>query len=47
MSAATATDRFLERAPQLLRDAVTGFLPEPWRWLVNSLIDIVVILVVF
>jgi NADH-quinone oxidoreductase subunit H len=37
----------LERAPQLLRDAVTGFLPEPWRWPVNSLIDVAVILAAF
>lgn len=47
MSAAATTDAFLERAPQLLRDAVTGFLPDPWRWLVNSLIAIAVILGVF
>ena len=47
MSAAAPIDPFLERAPLLLRDAVTGFLPEPWRWLVNSLIAIAVILSVF
>ena len=47
MTAAATTDAFLERAPQLLRDAITGFLPEPWRWLVNSLIAIAVILAVF
>ncbi|MSU22223.1 MAG: NADH-quinone oxidoreductase subunit NuoH [Opitutus sp.] len=47
MSAIAATEPFLERAPQLLRDAATGFLPEPWRWLVNSLIAIGVILAVF
>ena len=47
MSAAAPIDPFLERAPLLLRDAVTGFLPEPWRWLVNSLIAIAVILGVF
>ena len=47
MSAAATTDAFLERAPQLLRDAVTGFLPEPWRWIVNGIVAIAVILVVF
>lgn len=47
MSAAATTDAFLERAPQLLRDAVTGFLPDPWRGLVNGLIAIAVILGVF
>ena len=36
-----------ERAPLLLRDAVTSSLPEPWRWLVNSLIAILAILAVF
>ena len=40
-------DAFLERAPQLLRDSVTGFLPEPWRWLVNALIAIGLILAIF
>ena len=47
MTAATTTDSFLERAPLLLRDAVTGFLPEPWRWVANTLIAIAVILAVF
>lgn len=37
----------LERLPVSLRDAVTGALPEPWRWLVNSLLTIAVILAVF
>ncbi len=48
--AAAAPDRasaLLERAPQLLRDTVTGFLPEPLRWLANGLIAIAVILAVF
>ena len=40
-------DAFLERAPQLLRDSVTGFLPEPWRWLENALIAIGLILAIF
>ena len=35
--AAPIPDRLLERAPQVLSaTALTGFLPEPWRWLVNS-----------
>ncbi|PTX90696.1 NADH-quinone oxidoreductase subunit NuoH [Opitutus sp. ER46] len=42
-----APEHFLERAPLLLRDWVTGALPEPWRWLANSLIAIAVILAVF
>ncbi len=47
MIAAATTDAFLERAPVLLRDAVTGFLPEPWRTLVNALIAIALILGIF
>lgn len=39
--------RWAERLPLALRDAVTGSLPEPWRWLVNSLIAIVAIIVIF
>ena len=31
----------------MLRDALTGFLPEPWRWLVNAVIAMVLILAVF
>ena len=37
----------LERLPLTLRDAVTSGLPEPWRWLVNSLLAIAVIIVAF
>ena len=44
---AANSDSLLERAPGLLRDAVTGFLPEPWRWFANSLVAIVAILAVF
>jgi NADH-quinone oxidoreductase subunit H len=44
---ASADSPFLERAPLLLRDRITGSLPEPARWLANSLIIIVVILAVF
>jgi NADH-quinone oxidoreductase subunit H len=47
MSAAATTDAFLERAPVLLRDAVTGALPDPWRWIANGLIAAVVIFAVF
>ncbi|MCF7686900.1 MAG: NADH-quinone oxidoreductase subunit H [Cephaloticoccus sp.] len=47
MNATVLNDALLERAPLLLRDAVTGFLPEPWRGLVNSLVTIAVILAVF
>ncbi len=46
-AAATTSESFLERAPLLLRDAVTGFLPEPARWLANSLLSIVAVLAVF
>ncbi len=41
------SDPYLERAPQMLLDLVTGRLPEPWRWLANGLVSIVVILAVF
>ncbi|MES1166396.1 MAG: NADH-quinone oxidoreductase subunit NuoH [Pseudomonadota bacterium] len=44
---ATVTDSLLERAPLLVRDAVTGFLPEPARWLANSLISIIAVLAIF
>ena len=47
MAAANPADSFLERAPLLLRDALTGALPEPWRWFANSLIAIVATVVVF
>ncbi len=40
-------DPLLERAPQLILDAVTGSLHEPWRWLANGVISIVMILAVF
>ncbi len=46
-AAATTSEFFLERAPLLLREAVTGFLPEPARWLANSLLSIVAVLAVF
>ena len=41
------SDSFLERLPLLARDWMTSWLPEPWRWLVNSLLSIAVILSVF
>jgi NADH-quinone oxidoreductase subunit H len=38
---------FLESAPVLLRDWLTGFLPAPARWLADTLVDIAAILAVF
>lgn len=40
-------DHFLETAPITLREWFTGRLPEPWHWLVNSLITIALILALF
>lgn len=40
-------DSFLERAPVAAREFVTARLPEPWHWLANSLITIVLILALF
>ena len=45
--AATAADSTLERLPITLRALLTSWLPEPVRWVVNSLIAIAVILGVF
>jgi NADH-quinone oxidoreductase subunit H len=45
--AATTNEPILERAPVLLRDWLTGSLPERARWVVNSLIAIAVLLAVF
>ena len=36
-----------ERLPLLARDALTGALPEPWRWWANSLVAILALIVVF
>lgn len=47
MIAAATPDAFLERAPLLLRDSVTGFLPEPWRTVANAVIAIALILGIF
>jgi NADH-quinone oxidoreductase subunit H len=44
--AAPATS-VLERLPLLARDLITSWLPEPWRWLVNSLLAIVVLVIAF
>ncbi len=44
---ATMSASFLERAPVLLRDWLTGFLPPQARWLANSLLIIIAILAVF
>ena len=37
----------LERLPLIARDLLTGSLPEPWRWLANSLIAIGAVIVIF
>ena len=37
----------LERMPLLARDALTGALPDPWRWWANSLLVILTIVIVF
>lgn len=47
MSASISDGSLLERAPVLARDWATHALPEPLRWLANSLIAIVAILAVF
>jgi NADH-quinone oxidoreductase subunit H len=48
MSAAPpASDAALERFPIVVRDAVTGVLPESLQWLANSLIAIAAIIIVF
>lgn len=47
LAAANPADATLERLPVVLRDALTGALPEPWRWFANSLIAIAVTLGVF
>ncbi len=44
---AAAAESRLERLPITARDFFTQWLPDPWRWLVNSLIGIVAIVVVF
>lgn len=41
------TERWLERAPIELREYFTARLPEPWHWLINSLITIALLLAVF
>ncbi len=47
LAAVTPPEQLLERLPLVLRDLVTGFFPEPLRWLVASLLAIVAILAVF
>jgi NADH-quinone oxidoreductase subunit H len=48
MSAAmSGSDSFLETFPLVARDWLTSPLPESWRWFVNSLLSIAVIIVVF
>ncbi len=43
----STADHFLETAPIALREWFTARLPEPWHWLVNSLITIALILALF
>jgi NADH-quinone oxidoreductase subunit H len=47
IAALPASDHLLERLPLIARDALTHALPDPWRWIVNSLLAIVVLLVLF
>jgi NADH-quinone oxidoreductase subunit H len=47
IAAPPASDRLLEELPVMVRDFVTGGLPEPWRWFANSLLAILVILFSF
>ena len=42
-----ATDSFLERLPLIVRDLLTGWLPESARWLANSLVAIAAVVVAF
>lgn len=46
-AAPSRADALLERFPLVLRDLLTGWLPEPLRWLLNSLLAIVAILAIF
>jgi NADH-quinone oxidoreductase subunit H len=46
-TAANPADSFLERAPALARDLVTGVFPPGLRWWVGSLLEIVAVLAVF
>jgi NADH-quinone oxidoreductase subunit H len=46
-SLAPRADALLERLPLIARDLLTSWLPEPWRWLVNTLIAIVAVVLVF
>ncbi len=47
LAAANPADRSLERLPVVLRDTLTGALPDPWRWLANSVLAIAVTIGVF
>jgi NADH-quinone oxidoreductase subunit H len=40
-------DSWLERLPLIARDLLAGRLPEPWRWLAQSLVAIAVLLAAF
>ena len=45
--AALPPESWLEQAPLLARDAVTGLLPQSWRWLAGSLLEIAALLAGF
>ena len=45
--AALPPQSWLEQAPLLARDAVTGLLPQSWRWLAGSLLEIAALLAGF
>src|SRR4051812_18019253 len=47
IAALPASEPFLERIPMVARDWLTHALPEPWRWIVNSLLAILVVIVAF
>jgi NADH-quinone oxidoreductase subunit H len=43
----TSPEPFLETAPLVAREWLTGRLPEPWHWLVNDVITIGLVIVLF
>ena len=42
-----AASSTLERFPVTVRDTLTGWLPDPWRWIAGSLVAIVALVIVF
>ncbi|HUR59763.1 MAG TPA: NADH-quinone oxidoreductase subunit NuoH [Opitutaceae bacterium] len=45
--AATPAPSTLERFPITVRDTLTDWLPDPWRWIAGSLLAIVALVIVF